>query len=49
MNFTNGFWLGEKIYLTNNKLELHILISNPKKNGPKVGYFTIIANNIILK
>lgn len=48
MNFINGWWLYEEIYIVDNNYELHILIDVPYKNSSNLGYFTIRASNITL-
>ena len=47
MNFKNGWWLYEEIYITDNKYEIHSLIDGSKDNNHcNLGYFTIKAKYI---
>lgn len=50
MDFTNGWWLYEEIYINDNKYEIHSLIDVPKNNKccENLGYFTVKAKNIVL-
>jgi len=49
MNFENGWWLYEEIYIVDDKYEIHSLIDVPKNNKANLGYFTVRAKNIILE
>lgn len=49
MNFENGWWLYEEIYIINNKYEIHSLIDVVKNNKSNLGYFTVKAKNISFK
>lgn len=47
MNFINSWWLYEELYIDDNKnYELHILLEENSKKEPKLGYFTVKAQDI---
>lgn len=47
-DFIRGYILYDEIYLNSNKYELHLLIDKPN-NKMNLGYFTVLAENIIIK
>lgn len=47
-DFIRGYILYDEIYLNDNKYELHLLIDEAN-NKVNLGYFTIIAENIVVK
>ncbi len=48
MNFINGWWLYEEIYIKNNIYEIHILIDVPQNNKycKSLGYLTLKARKV---